>query len=329
MNRRVTVYGAYGHTGTFVVAELRRRGWTPILAGRDAAKLEGLSGGSETRVASVDDPASLDAALDGSVAVVNCAGPFLDTNVPLIESAIRSRIHYLDIAAEQAAVLQAFERYSNDARAAEIVIAPAVGFYGALGDLMATAAMGDWDHADEICIAVALDHWHPTRGTRLTGQRNPGKRFIFADGTLERRDPPPGRTWRFPEPFGTQDVVPLSLAETIVISRHLRTPDIRVYMNRTPLAELRDPGTPPPRPVDESGRSSQIFLVDVIVRRGDEERRTITRGFDIYAITAPIVAEATERIARGASKLTGVVAAGQAFDARDFLSSLSPEHLIF
>jgi len=332
MNRRVTVYGAYGHTATFVVAELRKRGWTPILSGRDPAKLSAASelhDGCEVRVASVDDHASLDAAIDGSRAVINCAGPFLDTAVPLIESAIRSRVPYLDIAAEQAAVLQVFERFSNDPRAAEIVIAPAVAFYGGLGDLMATAAMGDWERADEIWIAVALDHWYPTRGTRVTGQRNPGKRFIFANGTLERRDPPPGRAWQFPEPFGTQDVVPLSLAESIVISRHLRTSDIRMFLNRTPLEELRDPDTPPPKPSDESGRSSQTFLMDVIVRRGDEERRIVARGRDIYAITAPIVVEAMERIVRGESRTKGVVAAGQALDARDFLSSLIPAYISF
>jgi short subunit dehydrogenase-like uncharacterized protein len=35
----VTVFGAYGHTGRFVVSELRKREWTPILSGRDPAKL--------------------------------------------------------------------------------------------------------------------------------------------------------------------------------------------------------------------------------------------------------------------------------------------------
>ncbi len=34
-NQTVTVFGAYGHTGRFVVSELRKRGWTPILSGRD------------------------------------------------------------------------------------------------------------------------------------------------------------------------------------------------------------------------------------------------------------------------------------------------------
>jgi len=41
-NRTVAVYGAYGHTGRFVVSELRKRGWTPILSGRDSDKLNAL-----------------------------------------------------------------------------------------------------------------------------------------------------------------------------------------------------------------------------------------------------------------------------------------------
>ena len=65
-NHAVAVYGASGHTGRFVVSELRRRGLTPILVGRDAAKLDTLANanaGLEVRIAEVDDPASLDRAL--------------------------------------------------------------------------------------------------------------------------------------------------------------------------------------------------------------------------------------------------------------------------
>jgi hypothetical protein len=328
---RITVFGAYGHTASFVIAELRRRGFTPVLAGRDAAKLRAASDahpGSKARVASVDDPGSLDAALDGSGAVINCAGPFLDTAVPLIESAIRSRIPYLDIAAEQAAVLQVFDRFSADPRANGIVIAPALAFFGALGDLMATATLGDWDRGDEIAIAVALDSWHPTSGTRLTGQRNPGPRYFFTNGALERRDPTPGPAWSFPEPFGQQEVVALSFAESIVIPRHLPVGTIRPFLSQAALRDVRDPGTPAPEPADASGRSSQLFLMDVIVRRGDEERRMVARGRDIYAVTAPIVVEAADRIVRGLARKQGVVAAGEAFDARDFLDALSPHVLL-
>lgn len=79
--QKVTVFGAYGHTGRFVVAELRERGFVPVLSGRDAGKLALLASesGFEARPASVDDPASLDRALDGAAAVINSAGPFAAT----------------------------------------------------------------------------------------------------------------------------------------------------------------------------------------------------------------------------------------------------------
>jgi hypothetical protein len=146
--------------------------------------------------------------------------------------------------------------------------------------------MGDWQAAEEISIAVALDSWQPTAGTRLTGERNPGPRFHFSKGKLARSESPPGRKWNFPEPFGAQEVVSLTLAQTITISRHLAVPEIRAYMNLAPLNDLRNPDTPAPTPSDGSGRSAQSFLMDVIARRGTEARRVTACGRDIYAITS-------------------------------------------
>jgi Saccharopine dehydrogenase NADP binding domain len=328
-SQAVTVFGAYGHTGRFVVAELHKRGWKTILSGRSTEKLNQVAAeypDSHVRVASVDDGVSLDRAMAEASAVINCAGPFIDTATPIIEAALRSGIHYFDVAAEQAAVLGVFERFSRAAKQTGVVIAPAMAFYGGLGDLLATAAIGNWSAVDEILIAVALDRWKPTRGTRLTGQRNPGQRFIFSHGRLERSDPPPPRSWKFPAPFGQQNVVGLSFAETITISRHLRTSQIHAYMNEAPIADIRNPDTLAPA-VDESGRSSQTFVMDVIARKGDGERRAVARGQDIYAVTAPIVVEAARRVVNGLARTTGVVAAGEVFDAQDFLRSLAPAHL--
>jgi NAD(P)-dependent dehydrogenase (short-subunit alcohol dehydrogenase family) len=333
LNNQVTVYGAYGHTGRFVVSELRKRGWRPVLSGRSAAKLSALGEADptlDTRVATVDDSSSLSAALSGSAAVINCAGPFLDTAVPMIEAAIRAGIHYLDVTAEQPAVRAAFERFADAAQDAKIVIAPAVAFYGGLGDLLATAAMGGWAAADEIRVGIALDSWQPTLGTRLTGKRNIARRLVMSNDKLEfLADPPPSTVWDFPPPFGKQDVVGLTFSEIITISSHLRAPEIHSYINLAPLRDVRDPDTRTPEAVDKSGRSAQIFLVDVIACKGREERRATARGRDIYAITAPIVVEATARILEGRFKRTGVAAAGELFDAQDFLESLSREHLEF
>lgn len=251
----IAVFGAYGHTAGFVAAELRRRGWAPILSGRDAARLRaaGLAHpGSEVRVATIDDPSSLDHALAGAAAVIYCAGPFADTA-------------------------------------------------------------------------------NPTRGTRLTGERRAGRRVVFSRGRLEVRsgdEPPPTGTWEFPAPFGLQDVVgELSTADLVTISHHLHVQEIRACLNVAPISDLSDPDTPGPSAADDSGRSSQTFLVDVIARNGDEQRRTSARGRDIYASTAPIVVEAAERIVRGEITRTGVGAAGELFDAADVLAALSEHHL--
>jgi short subunit dehydrogenase-like uncharacterized protein len=328
--RAITVFGGAGHTARFVAAELHRRGWAPILCGRDATKLKDLESaypGMAIRTASVGDPASLDRALVGAVAVLNCAGPFADTAAPLIEAAMRARIPYLDVTAEPQAVLDAFERFDEPAKQAGIIVAPGLGFYGGFGDLMATAALGDWTAADEICIAIALDSWNPTRATRLTGQRSAGRRRFFVDGKLELLpDPPPMRDWKFPEPFGTQPVVGLPFGEVILISRHIKVPNIRSYLNLSPLKDIRDPNTPPPRPADDRGRSAQTFVIEAVTRRGSLERRAIAQGRDIYAVTAPIVVEAAERVLDGDTKELGTVAAGEVFNAREFLEALSPQH---
>jgi len=158
-NRIVTVFGAYGHTGRFVVAELRKRGFTPILSGRDAAKLKeagNVHPGSEVRVASVDDPASLDRALSGAMTVINCAGPFIDTAGPVIDAALRASIHYLDVAAEQAAVLTVFERFASAARDAghESEIFAYFGVEVALSD----AHAGSWIQVHAAHFATVGDH---------------------------------------------------------------------------------------------------------------------------------------------------------------------------
>jgi short subunit dehydrogenase-like uncharacterized protein len=284
----------------------------------------------ENRTANVEEPASLDRALAGAAAVINCAGPFLDTAEPLVGAALRARIHYLDVTAEQSSALATFERFAALARDAKIVVVPAMGFYGGLGDLLATAAMGDWASADEIRIGIALDSWRPTLGTRLTGQRNTAPRLVITGGKLvPLGNPPATSSWMFPEPFGVQDVTELPLTETVVIGRHLRVSHLHTYINPAPLRDLRDSTTPPPEAADETGRSAQIFLVDVMVRNGMDTRRAVARGRDIYAFTAPLVVEATQRILDGVVEGAGVLAPGEMFDAPSFLRALSPEYLTF
>ena len=331
--RTIAVFGASGHTGRFMVAQLLHRGFAPLAIGRDSAKLA-ESGFQESnvqiRTASIDDPTSLDRSLVGAAAVINCAGPFLDTADVVVAAALRARIHYLDVTAEQPSAQATFDRFGDAATATGVVVIPAMGFYGGFADLLATAAMGNWDSADEIRLGIALDSWRPTQGTRMTGQRNTAQRLVIEDGKFTPLAQPASQMfWDFPEPFGRQDVTLIPFSEVPVIARHLRVARLRTYLNNAPLRDLHDSTTPPPIPVDERGRSAQTFLVDVLVRNGSSIRRASAQGHDIYAFTAPLVVEAVERILDGRARGSGALAPGETFDSTGFLQALAPEYLTF
>jgi hypothetical protein len=308
MNNRIAVVGATGHTGAFVVSELQRRSLTPVPCGRGT---------------------DLDAAFAAVAAVINCAGPFAATAVPVIEAAIRAGIPYLDVTAEVEVVTDTFARYAG----AAIPIVPAAAFFGGLPDLLATAAMGDWPAADELTIAFALSSWQPTAGTRATGRvsarRRNGQRIAYTGGRLQVVPGPVPRTeWRFPAPVGSRPVTGgVTMADSATIPTHLDAPEIVTYMSSNALEDLRADDSAGPVAADESGRSAQTFLVDVVARAGASVRRAAASGRDIYAVTAPLVVEATSRILAGDGNAAGVASLGARFDAADFLAALSPEHL--
>lgn len=327
-SRAVAVMGANGHTGRFVVAELLRRGLKPIAIGRSAKRLAEAGfpeRGVECREAAVDDDAALDGSLAGAAAVINCAGPFMDTADAVVRAALRAGIHYLDVTAEQPSVQATFERHQAAARSAGVAVVPAMGFYGGLADLLVASVMDEWDRADTIEIRVALDSWLPTKGTRVTGEKNTARRLAVSGGQLEPvQQPPAERAFTLPAPFGRQTFVELPFSEVPLIARHVRTRELHTFLSTTALRDVRDPSTPTPQAVDETGRSAQRFAVEVIVTQGDMRRRIVAQGQDIYAVTAPIICEAVQRILSSDIRDTGAKPPAAIFNAASFLRALAP-----
>lgn len=329
MNDRMTVavYGAAGHTGHFVVAELKRRGIHAIRVGRDAVRLQEAGADdaySVSRVAAIDDVAQLDAALHGADAVINCAGPFLETALPIVDAALRAGIPYLDVTAEQPALQALIEERDGSARAAGVPLVPAAAFYGGLADLLVTAVADEREKIERVDVAIGLDSWHPTKGTRITGERNRARRVIQREGSLTPiPQPAPEGTWSFPQPMGELDVMLLPFTEMLTVTRHLRVDTMDSWLAALALRDIRDPNTPPPQANDEHGRSAQQFVVDVVVEQGGTMRRATATGRDIYAVSAPIIVEAAERLLTGRANAKGGVASlGEIFDAADFLRAL-------
>ena len=123
------IYGASGYTGALIARYAAEYGLTPILAGRDRAKVQAVAEplGLAARSGSLEDPAVLRAMLAGITCVLNCAGPFARTALPLFEACLAAGAHYLDIAGE-IDVFEALAARREAAQRAGIMALPGVGF---------------------------------------------------------------------------------------------------------------------------------------------------------------------------------------------------------
>lgn len=327
----IAVYGSYGHTGKFIVERLCEQGYTPILVGRSKDKLSELGiqfSSLKTIVADINDEVSLDNAFADANIIVNAAGPYLDTAEPIIKSALRSGCHYIDLSAEQKAVLDIFENFDYEAKQLGVILLPAAAFYGGLGDLLSTHLTQDWDNIDSIKIYIGLDSWHPTKGTRLTGQRNHYQRFILADGELQPvQSVSSSMVWTFPSPIDSQEMIAVPFSEIITISKHLKVKSINTFISLNSIQDIRNTETPEPVSADKKNRSLQHFCMEIVATKGHKKRSIKAQGQDIYAVTAPIVAEAINRIIKGSIKIKGVTTLGELFDSKDFLNTLNSDDI--
>lgn len=319
----IAVFGAAGHTGRFVVQEALQRGLDVVAVGRDARKLsESLPLEVEGRVADIDDPASLDRAFAGCAVVINCAGPFLDTAAPVGAAALKAGCHYLDVTAEQGSAQATLADLDVPARAARRVAIPAAAFYGGLADLLASALVAPGP-IDTITVAIGLDRWWPTAGTRRTGERNTAPRMVVKEGRLAPLVPSAQVSdWNFAEPLGRQAMVEIPFSEVITLAHHLPVGEVRSLLNRSALQDIRDAATPPPTATDDAGRSAQRFDLQVQVAQVGATRTAGARGQDIYAVTAPIVIEVALRLMAPAYERSGALTLAQAVDPVDVLRSL-------
>jgi hypothetical protein len=326
MTDDVAIYGAAGHTAKLVAAELRARGLRPVLGGRNRAKLEAAAqalGGAEVRIAEVDRPAELRGFLKGCSAVVNCAGPFRATAMPIASLAVEQGIHYFDFTTDASIVNSLHDELDKPATSNKLVIAPAIGFYGTLAELMVRASAPDLAAADDVVIAYSVKGWKPTVGSLQAMAELGGRRGVHANGRFEiRTGEPRFKTFSFPEPVGEAPVMlDYPAPEVVTIPRFITTPSVRVMMTVATIKDLR--GAPPPDSVSDKERAGTDYVIVTEVIAGNRTHRATLRGGDIYRITAPVIAECVEGALAGRGRAYGVVSAAEAFDAPEMLRAVA------
>src|SRR2546423_9062065 len=167
---RIAIYGATGHTGRLVAAELLARGQDMVLAGRNADALKELAAslGAPAVVAPLDDLAALRALVEDATVLIHCAGPYSVTGAPVASAAAEAGCHYVDHAVEAHHVKRMFDAFPETARRTGAVMVPSVSFYGGLGDRLAGAVTEGRTGIERVIVGSAVTGWRLTTGAKAT-----------------------------------------------------------------------------------------------------------------------------------------------------------------
>lgn len=235
------VYGAYGYTGRLVLERAVAAGLKPVVAGRDAARIESLAleFGLPHRSFDLDNTEQLRRGLEGMRAVLHCAGPFSATAAPMIAACLQVGTHYLDITGEIDVFAYA---HANDgaARKRGVALVPGVGFDVVPTDCLAAMLKHELPDATELVLAFDAGGG-PSRGTALTsveGLGNGGR--VRRDGQLLKV--PLGYKQReFAFPRGNRQAVTIPWGDVYTAFVSTGIPNVEVYMALPPrtIANLR------------------------------------------------------------------------------------------
>jgi short subunit dehydrogenase-like uncharacterized protein len=229
MSESLLIYGANGFTGALIAERARDRGLRPILAGRSREAIDALGTrlGLPVRVFDLAAPEALVEGLRDVRLVLHCAGPYSKTSRPMVDACMRAGAHYLDITGE-IAVLEAVLARDAEARAAGVVLLPAVGFDVVPTDCMAARLQRELPDATSLELAFSGNEMRPSPGTAKTTVEG------LHIGALVRRDGrivalPAPRTRDLPFPGGTRFGMSIPWGDLVTAFHSTGIPNITVY----------------------------------------------------------------------------------------------------
>jgi short subunit dehydrogenase-like uncharacterized protein len=349
----IAVYGATGYTGRLVCAELAEAGADFIVSGRNAEKLDALRAelqlDAPATTAKLDDPVALRALLADCAAVIDCAGPFVRFGEPILAAAVETGTHYLDTTGEQPYMQMAFERYGSDAARAGVAVIPAMGFDYVPGDMLASLTAEGMGEVDEIAMHYCWQGFQPSQGTaRTTLEILAGEDVEWSNMEWVEAGGSPSRgSYEFPSPVGRRRMIRYPSGEQITVPRHVSTRNVRATINaggfssermapvfiatmraaglamRTPLKRLANAAIsrlPEGPTAEQRARVRWTIVCEAI--RGEEQRKGVIRGKDVYGLTAAAIAQGAMQAARRGFDAGGALAPSQAFEPKAFLAEL-------
>jgi short subunit dehydrogenase-like uncharacterized protein len=223
------VYGANGYTGALIVERAVAKGLRPVVAGRSAESVQSIATrfGLQSRVFGLDDPAKLRGAIRGAKLVLHCAGPYSKTSRPMLDACLAERARYLDITGEYT-VLEAVLARDAEARAAGVVVIPAVGFDVVPTDCMAASLAAALPTATRLELAFG-GGMQPSAGTAKTTIENLHVGSLVRENGVIVALPKP-RTRDVPFASGARFAMSIPWGDIVTAHRSTGIPNITVYM---------------------------------------------------------------------------------------------------
>ena len=228
---RLLIYGANGYTGELISREAADAGLHPVLAGRNEEAVRKLANelSCEHAIFDLDDPPRTDSMLKSISVVLNCAGPFSRTALPLATACMHNGTQYLDITGE-IGVFESLAAQSERAKASGVMLLPGVGFDVVPTDCLAAYLKARLPEADTLVLAI-LGSAGVSRGTATTVVEN-----LHQGGCVRRA----GRLQKVPAAwktrlfdFGTRrpkECITFPWGDVSTAWYSTRIPNIEVYM---------------------------------------------------------------------------------------------------
>ncbi|MWV40863.1 saccharopine dehydrogenase NADP-binding domain-containing protein [Natrialba sp. INN-245] len=267
------IYGSYGYTGTLVTREAVSRGLSPVVAGRDGTTVTRQANelGLEGRAIDLES-SDLVSHLEAFDAVLNCAGPFVDTADPLVSACLEAETDYLDVTGEFP-VLERLRQRDRDAREAGITLLPGVGFDVVPTDCLAAFLHDQLPSADRLTLGVRADA-SPSRGTAMTVLELAGNRGVVRRNGRLLQVPPAYRTREIDFGDGPEHAATIPLGDVVTAPWHTGIESVEVYAAMPSVASTAMRAADPFRGLLEIGpvRAALRWVIDAFVT-GPGERQ--------------------------------------------------------
>jgi short subunit dehydrogenase-like uncharacterized protein len=228
------IYGANGYTGLLTAKEAVSRGLKPVLAGRNAPAVKKLAHelGLEFRVFDLQDKAGVVEQIRDCRLVLHCAGPFSVTSMPMIQACLDAGVHYLDITGE-VAVFSDAHALSEQAKRADIVIIPGVGFDVVPSDCLAASLVRELPAATELMLAFEAGGG-PSPGTARTSVEGLGKGGAVRKDSKMTSVPLAYKSRKIPFAHGSRTAMTIPWGDVYTAWVSTGVGNIEVYMSVPP-----------------------------------------------------------------------------------------------